>query len=76
MWTFYHFPRESASSLASLIRYVGRHGLGAWLFIPSPLLVQNKLRDIPLCLCFKASLSAKMTLICMKMKMHAELIFI
>ena len=36
---------------------------------------------VPLCLCFKASLSAKtilmkMTLICMKMKLHAELIFI
>ena len=34
-----------------------------------------------LCLCFKASLSAKtilmkMTLICMKMKLHAEIIFI
>ena len=36
---------------------------------------------VPLCLCFKASLSAKpflwkWTLICMKMKLHAELIFI
>ena len=31
---------------------------------------------VPLCLCFKESLSAKMTLICMKMKLHAELIFI
>ena len=31
---------------------------------------------VPLCLCFKASLSVKMTLICMKMKLHAELIFI
>ena len=33
----YHFPRESASilSLDSLIRHVGRHKLGAWVFIPS-----------------------------------------
>ena len=36
---------------------------------------------VPLCLCFKASLSAKpfllkWLLICMKMKLHAELIFI
>ena len=60
----YHFPRESSSilSLDSLIRHVGRHKLGAWVFIPSPLLVQNKLRDIPLCLCFKASLRAKLFL--------------
>ena len=31
---------------------------------------------VPLCLCFKVSLWAKMTLICMKMKLHVELIFI
>ena len=37
---------------------------------------------VPLCRCFKASLSVKpfsvmkMTLICMRMKLHAELIFI
>ena len=37
--------------------------------------------QVPLCLCFKVSLSAKpflskMTFICLKMKLHAELIFI
>ena len=73
----YHFPRESASilSLDSLIRHVGRHKLGAWVFIPSQ---AARYSLVPL---FQSeskceTILMKMTLIFMKMKMHAELIFI